>query len=96
MTNRKEYAAKPATTPGPWHTRAGMSGVQICNDAGVCVARTPCFDRQAQADGAVLAAALDLLDAAKLAADTMAREDFGTLTVLPILQAAIAKAEGQS
>jgi hypothetical protein len=54
MTNRKEYAAKPATTPGPWHTRAGMSGVQICNDAGVCVARTPCFDRQAQADGAVL------------------------------------------
>jgi hypothetical protein len=46
--------------------------------------------------GAVLAAALDLLDAAKLAADTMAREDFGTLTVLPILQAAIAKAEGQS
>ena len=60
MANRKECATTTAPTPGPWHTRASMSGVQIFNDAGVCVAKTPCFDRQAQADGALLAAAPEL------------------------------------
>jgi hypothetical protein len=70
-----------------------MSGVTIVNPEGIAVARTPCLDRQAQADGALLAAAPNLLAAAKLAADTMGREDFGTLTVLPILLAAIAEAE---
>lgn len=95
MANRKDSTTTMQPTPGPWHTRTGMSGVQISNAAGICIARTPCLDRQAQADGALLAAAPNLLAAAKLAADTMGREDFGTLTVLPILLAAIAKAEGQ-
>lgn len=62
MANRKDCTATTARTPGPWQMRATLSGVQITS-GGTIVARTPCFDRQAQADGVLLAAAPDLLGA---------------------------------
>lgn len=43
----------------------------------------------------LIAAAPDLLAACNAAMDAMIREDFGTLTLVPLIRAAIAKAEGR-
>jgi hypothetical protein len=62
MASRKDYPVPSVRTPGPWTARATMSGVTICNPDGVAVAKTPCCDRQALADGALLAASPELLE----------------------------------
>ncbi len=94
MGNRKHCQGTTPPTPGPWHTRAGMSGVQITNDAGVCVAKTPCFDRQAQADGALLAASWDLLQAASNFVNWWnSSSDDPEEPFIAALEAAIAKAD---
>lgn len=61
MDNRKSSPAA-ARTPGPWSAHSMLSGVRIYSPDGVAVARAPCADRQALADGALLAAAPDLLE----------------------------------
>lgn len=94
MTNRKDSTTTMQPTPGSWTARANMSGVTIVNPEGIAVARTPCCDRQAVADGALLAAAPDLLAALK---DLANRTD--NLAIGPDYAAAlraIAKAEGKS
>ena len=53
-------------------------------------------DPHAEADTRLIAAAPELLEALKLAEDEMTRNDFGTLSLLPKIRAAIAKAEGKS
>lgn len=54
--------------------------------------KTECPERDANAR--LIAAAPDLLAALEAAADLMEQEDFATLTLVPKLRAAIAKAKG--
>lgn len=93
MANRKDSTTTMQPTPGPWTARANMSGVTIVNPDGIAVARTPCCDRQAVADGALLAAAPDLLAALKDLANLAYNLDIGP--DYAAARRAIAKAEGQ-
>lgn len=89
MGNRKDCVTPSARTPGSWTARSNMCGVTIVNDDGVAVAKTPCCDRQALADGALLAAAPDLLCALK---DALLYSDGGQVWTVNAI-AAITKAE---
>lgn len=91
---RKASTVSWAGTPGPWERRATLSGVQVVGAAGAIVATTPCCDRQALTDGALLASAHDLLAACKSALEVIQRENCCTMRMVPELTAAIAKAEG--
>lgn len=95
MASRKDYPEPSVRTPGPWTARATMSGVTICNPEGVAVAKTPCCDRQAMADGALLAASHDLLSVAKELEESASywSEYDVPLGIVGRLRAAIAKAE---
>lgn len=97
MGNRKSTTVLGACTPGPWHVRAGMQGVQIANTQGICVARTPCLDRQAQADGALIAAAPELLASLRELigiADVTPLADFER-EIIARAEDVVAKAEGR-
>ena len=50
---------------------------------------------EGEANARLIAAAPELLAALENATDAMAREDFGTITLLPKLRAAISRARGQ-
>ena len=98
MGNRKDSTTTMQPTPGPWTARANMSGVTIINPDGIAVARTPCCDRQAVADGALLAAAPDLLSVAKELEESASywSEYDVPLGIVGRLRDAIAKAEVHS
>lgn len=97
MGKRKDCVTPSARTPGPWTARATLSGVTICNPEGVAVAKTPCGDRQALADGALLAASHDLLAVAKELVESAAywSEYDVPPGIVGRLNSAIAKAEGR-
>lgn len=104
MANRKECVTPSARTPGPWTARSNLSGVTICNPEGVAVAKTPCCDRQAIADGALLAAAPELLEnltstmteLVRLHAQSSGDEAKRIWDTIDRASFAVAKARGQS
>jgi len=104
MGNRKDCTTTTAPTPGPWTARANMSGVTIVNPDGIAVARTPCCDRQEVADGALLAAAPDLLEhltatmtaLVRLHAQSSGDEAKRIWDTIDRASFAVAKARGQS
>jgi hypothetical protein len=91
---RKASTVSWAVTPGPWTRRATLSGVQIVGANGAIVASTPCCDRQALADGALIVSAFTLLAACKSALEAIQRENCCTMRMVPELTSAIAEAEG--
>ena len=84
-------------TPGPWHVVADpggfMTSVHADTPNGRCVAAIPWFDKQALADTTLIAAAPDLLSAAKALLFVVGREAV-TADAVTNIRAAIAQAEG--
>ena len=91
-------------TPGPWHVTKGPAAREIRADDGPYIASV--YDiavtyGERNANARLIAAAPELLDAARLAVDAIGqtRDDFGLKVELEkaylALRAAIAKAEGR-
>lgn len=89
-----------AHTPGPWYVY-GPAAECVATDAlgerGVLVATAALHGTDYRADARLIAAAPDLLEAAREALDALRRSG-GTIdgTVADMLAAAVAKAEGNS
>lgn len=85
-------------TPGPWRLVQHPVNLHVVggpNDTTVCLVRlsiVPQLNERPMADACLIAAAPDLLAALQAAVELMEQEDFGTITLVPKLRAAIAKA----
>ena len=86
----------PSRTPGPWSVLERCCGRLVIDSPNGVVAAITFNDAAGKLDAALIAAAPDLLAACNAELDAMIREDFGTITLLPRLRTAIAKAEGRS
>ena len=90
-------------TPGPWRSALVSDKswhVGVYDNTGTQVALVKVASAlsapRRDADARLIAAAPELLEALKAAFDLMVQEDFGTLTLVPKLRAAIAKATGEA